>query len=187
MNRILSIIMALVCCTLASCDKEEWSNNNSEMVNVFYVGFENWGKTTAEFNKNAVVYSVKSGDTAKIPIQFWSEQYRTWNVETFFYTAGTLVNGTDYQIVDDKGNVVTPVSPGKYSMIWNNAVKGVKNVYVKILKSNANKTFLLQTFDPAASTPISPQDVATTIHNKTNDYEVRAFSTNYKVTIKVTN
>ncbi|MEZ5005108.1 MAG: hypothetical protein R2738_02115 [Bacteroides graminisolvens] len=173
-------MMAISSILLISCDKNEWSNGNPSMANVYYIGFQQW---SAKFD-NSIKYNVNRGDTVSIPVQFYCESIHSYDVITYYYVAGTLVRGTDYNIIDQNGHILNPDADGSFSLIWPNAIKGVQRIYVKAL-NNATGSLMLQTFDPNAAVPISSADVSTTTNNKTDNYEVRTFSQNYKVTINV--
>ncbi len=179
MKKIL-FILAAFCCILVSCDKNEWGNGDPSLANVYYVGFQQW---STKFD-NSIQYNVNRGDTVSAPVQFYSEQVCPYDVVTYYYVAGSLVRGTDYQIVDENGTVLSPDVNGAFSLIWAKAIKGIKKIYVKALNSKVG-SFTLLTFNPNATVPISPNDVSTTTNNKTDEYEVRAFTQNYKVTINI--
>lgn len=180
MKKILYFLFIMASClTWTSCNKNEWDNNNSEMEHIYYFGFQDWGD-----RKNKVTFNVKQGETLEIPVQFWSEYIRSYDVIAFYYTAGKLVLNKDYQVLDDSGNPISPDETGAYIMKWDKAVKGVKNIHIKAM-NGAKGSFNILTFNPNASTPISASDVASTTNNKTNAYEVRAFSQNYKVTVNI--
>jgi len=179
MKKILLAFMVLVPFIFTNCKKDPWNNGDPAYEHIYYYGFENWGNL-----KNDVKYNVSRGTTLAIPVQFQSERVRSYDVNTFYYVAGTAVRGTDYQMVDSTGTELTPDSNGAFIMIWPKAVKGVKNIYVKALNGSTG-TFLVQTFDPNAAVPISNTDVSTTTNNKTDQYEVRAYSQNYKVTVTI--
>lgn len=180
MKKILFLLAATFCFVLSSCNREEMPDGDPSMEHVYYIGFQQW---SAKFD-NSIKYDVNRGDTLEVPVQFYSERVRAYDVTTFYYVSGSLVNGVDYNIVDDNGNTLTPDSNGAFSLLWPQAIKGVKRIHVKALNHNAG-TFTLLTFNPNATVPISSADVSTTTNNKTDEYEVRAFSQNYKVTINV--
>jgi hypothetical protein len=127
---------------------------------------------------------VAQGSTVEVPMQFWCEFVRSYDVETYYYVAGNLERGKDYEIVDASGNTMQPNSDGAFVMTWPNAKKGVQNIYIKALNGSKG-SFLLQTFNPNSGVTLTNQDVNTTIQNKTDNYEVRIFTQNYKVTINV--
>lgn len=179
MKKILFLLVA-ISSILVSCDKNEWSDGDPSMANIYYVGFQQW---SAKFD-NSVKYDVNRGDTIGVPVQFYCESVHSYDVVTYYYVAGTLVRGTDYDIIDQSGNVLSSDTKGAFALTWPNAIKGVQRIYVKAL-NNATGSFTLLTFDPNATVPISSTDVSTTTNNKSNDYEVRAFSQNYKVTVNV--
>lgn len=89
-----------------------------------------------------------------------------------------------YVVVDENGSVINPDSYGAYSFVWKNALKGIKNIYVKAFPGSAVGTLTLQTSDPKAPTPVN-NDLSTTLQSKTSDYEVRIFLQNYKVAINI--
>jgi len=102
-------------------------------------------------------------------------------VVTKYYVTGAAVLGTDFNIVDKSGTVLTPDANGAFSLTWPQAIKGVKRVYVKALNGSA-KTFLVQTFDPNDTQVIS---YTHTPNNATDQYQVNAFTQNYKVTVTI--
>ena len=67
-------------------------------------------------------------------------------------------------------------------MVWKNAVKGSQNVYIKALPGKKGRIRVL-TFDPAKKMDVT--DVESTVIVRTNEYEVRAFSENYYVTVNI--
>lgn len=113
---------------------------------------------------------------------------RLYSPEVKYYTSSVpnadpqQVCGTDYQVVDQNGNALSFDSDGGYNTTWPNALKGSLNVYVKALNGQKGKLRVL-TFDP--NKKIVSTDVISTIIAKTNQYEVRAFSENYYVTVNV--
>jgi len=161
-----------------SCD-EPWNEGDPAMEHYYYIGFEDWGT-----QKNDVVYTVNKGATIEIPVQFHSERVRKYDVTTFYYVSsaeGELVRGKDYEIVDASGSVLTPDGNGGFPMTWSQAIKGVKNVYVKAL-NGAEGSFNVQTFNPNAGAIKHPDNI---LNNMTNDYQVDAFSQNYKVKVTI--
>lgn len=179
MKNIFLILIAFSTLFLYSCQEEPWDEGDPAMEHIYYFGFEDWGKL-----KNDVKFTLPKGETLAVPVQFHSERVRSYDVTTFYYVAGTAVRGVDYQVVDASGTVLNPDANGAFSLQWPQAVKGVQNIYVKAL-NGSNGSFTLQTFNPNAEVPISNTDPASATNNKTNDYEVRAFSQNYKVSITI--
>ncbi|MDD2306287.1 MAG: hypothetical protein PHP53_16405 [Prolixibacteraceae bacterium] len=173
---ILFITVVAVSSLFVSCKKDEWSKGDPALANVYYVGFQNW----ADF-KNSVKFNVNRNDTVSIPVQFYSEQVCSYDVVTKYYVTGAAVLGTDFNIVDKSGTVLTPDANGAFSLTWPQAIKGVKRVYVKALNGSA-KTFLVQTFDPNDTEVIS---YTHTPNNATDQYQVNAFTQNYKVTVTI--
>ena len=185
MKKLTYFLLALMCINLVSCDDDAWSDGDPALEHVYYFGFETWGyDETKKGNNNVVHYEVKQGETVAVPMQFWCEFVRSYDVTTYYYVAGNLVRGTDYEIVDANGQVLQPNADGAFTLTWPNAKKGVQNVYIKALNGSTG-SFLLQTFNPNSSVTLSNQDVSSTIQNKTDDYEVRIFTQNYKVTINI--
>jgi hypothetical protein len=176
--------MVIICCAFVSCDNDEWSNGDPAMEHVYYFGFENWGNSSSSFNNNRVEYTVEQGKTVEIPVQFHSERVRSYDVVVYYYVsteASDLKRGVDYQIVDDKGAVIELDANGAFSISFPQAKKGVKNIYVKALTAGTG-SFNVLTFDPAAGEISHPDNI---INSQTNDYEVRAFTRNYKVKVNV--
>lgn len=175
MKKILLILLAIIAtCSFTSCSDDEWSDGDPAMEHIYYIGFQDWGKL-----KNDVVFNVKQGETLAIPIQFHSERVRSYNVVTYYYVSGALIRGTDYQIVDEAGKVLEPDTNGAFTADWPQAIKGVKNIYVKALNASVG-SFNVLTFDPKDE--ITYTNITNSI---TNDYEVRSFTQNYKVTINI--
>ena len=171
--------------------EDDWGNNNSEMEHIYYFGPQVWGyDDTKQGNNNVVHYEVNQGETVAIPMQFWSEFTRSYDVTTFYYvtvdpnSAVALVNGVDYEVVDANGTRLSPNSGGAYEMFWPQAKKGVQNVYIRALNGNTG-SFRLQTFNPNSDVTLTNQDVSSTIQNKTTDYEVRIFTQNYRITVNI--
>lgn len=179
MKNIFLMLIVFTALFFNSCQEEPWNEGDPAMEHIYYFGFEDWGKL-----KNDVKFTVVQGETLAVPVQFHSEQVRSYDVTTFYYVAGTAVRGADYQIVDANGTALNPDANGAFSLVWPQAVKGVQTIYVKALNGSTGN-FLLQTFDPNAEVPISNTDPTSATNNKTNDYEVRAFSQNHKVSITI--
>ena len=67
-------------------------------------------------------------------------------------------------------------------MTWPNAKQGSQDVYIKAL-NGATGSLKVLTFDPTKK--MDQTDVSSTIIVKTNEYEVRAFTENYYVTVNI--
>lgn len=178
MKKILLILTAIsLSFTFTNCsDDDKWDATDLAMEHIYYIGFEDWGKL-----KNDVVFNVKAGDVQAIPVQFHSERVRSYDVVTYYYVSGTPVLGVDFQIVDENNNIVQPDTNGAYKMDWPKAVKGIKNIYVKALKVSSTPV-IVSTFNPNIGEISHPDNIT---NSKTNNYEVRAFSQNYKVTVNL--
>lgn len=174
------IIPALLC--LMSCQKEQWGNDNPEYENVFYFGFQDWGRLM-----NDVTFSVAQGETIGIPVQFWCSGSRSFNAVSFYYVTTDLRTGTDYQIVDAQGKALTPNADGAYEMTWNlnqpdtTDNHRINHIYLKALHG-AKGDLTLQTFNPNDTAAISNNY---TPNNLTPQYEVHTFTQNYKVKVSV--
>ncbi|WP_145996406.1 hypothetical protein [Dysgonomonas massiliensis] len=211
MKKFLFLAITVLCSLgFMSCDDDKWTDGDPSMEHIYYFGFEDWGG----YN-NKVEYTVKKDQIVKIPVQFFSERVRSYDVVTYYYASSkNLTYGEDYLIVDEKGNTIEADENGAYIMHWPQAEKGVQNVYVKTLRdtpkyiydeSNVNKegltedeieaaikkekerikslnTFNVLTFDPSVGKIAHPDNIT---NSKTNDYEVRSFSQNYKVNVVV--
>lgn len=184
MKNIFAILLIAIGCSFVSCSDDAWGDGDPAMEHIYYFGFENWGQTNGEFNNNKVVYNVDQGNTLEIPVQFHSERVRKYDITVYYYVSGDasdLKRGMDYQITDDKGTVLEPDANGAFSMSFPQAKKGVKNIYIKTLNGNKG-SFNVLTFDPAAGEISHPDNIT---NSQTKDYEVRAFSRNYKVKVNV--
>lgn len=188
-KNIFILIVVVLCGVLTSCGDDEWGNNNPAMEHIYYYGLDN----EAYPGGNEKVYNVTHGQTVAIPSRFWSAFTRTYNPEVYYYTysknedgeilsSPELICGEDYQVVDHNGNILTPDRNGAYSMVWPNAKQGVQNIYIKALNGNKG-TIRVLTFDPTKA--MSSSDVSSTIIVKTDEYEVRAFTENYYVTVNI--
>lgn len=191
MNTLTSkITIALISCvalffTSCSIEHDEWEDGDPAMSHIYYYGFEQWGSIPGG---NDVTYTVRQGETLDIPVQFHSKYSRPYSPMVFYYTtpdpeAEALTCGTDYVVVDESGNTITPeASTGAYEMIWPNAEGGVQQIHIKALNGKKG-TFRVLTFDPQKEMDVT--DVTTTTIVKTDEYEVRAFSENYYVTVTI--
>lgn len=186
LNKLTLISVFAISCLLAACsnDHDEWENGDPAMAHIYYYCFEQWGGIPGG---NDISYSVKQGETIAIPTQFYSSFTRKYSPEVYYYTspnpkAEELVCGIDYVVVDKDGNTLTPDASGAYTMTWPNAKKGVQNIYIKTLNGKKG-SFRVLTFDPTKKMDVT--DVSTTSIIKTDEYEVRAFSENYFVTVSI--
>lgn len=215
MKKILYAFMALfTAVSLTSCDDDDWDYDESLEHEYFYGpqvwGYDNPAKPQNGIGANNVVfYNVEQGQTVAVPMQFWCEFQRSYDVVTYYWTAPKpegekyikelkkysnddliaydgpeLVRGVDYEIVDEGGKVLTPDERGAFAMYWPNALKGVRNIYVKALPGGKKGTFNLMTCSPDAEVP-NASEVGTTYQHTTGQYSVRIFSQNYRVSINV--
>ncbi len=180
MKKILFATTALLFgLTLTSCSDDDWTTDPTLEHEYFY-GFEDWGKF-----KNDVVYNIVQGGTATIVTHFWSERpQRGINAEVAYYTiSDELQLGTDYQVVDDNGNTLTPENNGGYKVVWENCTKGDKNICIKAL-SDKTGSVTVTTWDPSR-TGDDAISFTNTYIVQTDKYAVRAFTENYKVTVNL--
>lgn len=193
-NKIICICILTASCVLAGCsnDHDEWENGDPALAHVYYYCFEKWGNIPGG---NDVNYSVKQGETIAVPTQFYSSFTRKYSPVVYYYTAPilpkkgqtlteeeTLQCGIDYVVVDENGQELTPDASGAYEMVWPNANKGVQNIYIKTLNGKKG-SFRVLTFAPDKKMDVT--DVTTTTITKTDEYEVRAISENYYVTVVI--
>jgi hypothetical protein len=197
MKKLIYILTIATAAILTSCSNNQtWPAGAPEYENTYYIGFQDWGKYD-----NAIVFTVKKDSTLKIPVQFFSEQVKGYDVTIKYYACDStyltskkvgIVStsfakvGTDFNFVDDNGAVLTPDAKGAFPMIWPKAVKGVKNITIKAIK-NATRTgtysFYLQFIDRYTNGDIS---VTNRLNNQTDQYTVNAFTQNFvrKITIQ---
>lgn len=190
-NKLALICVFTIGCLLTGCsnDHDEWEDGNPDLAHVYFYCFEKWGGIPVG---NDVTYSVKQGETIAIPTEFYSSFTRKYSPEVYYYTSTIppkkdevvidLICGTDYVVVDKDGNTLTPDASGAYKMVWPNAKEGVQNIYIKTLNGKKGN-FRVLTFDPTKKMDVT--DPSTTSIIKTDEYEVRAFSENYFVTVSI--
>ncbi len=183
MKKTLIFLTLAVCTFFASCGDDEWDYDHS-LEHVYYYGLCN----EAFPGGNEKQYNVAQGDTVGVPTQFFSAFTRSYSPEVYYYTSPVpdadpqLVCGTDYVVVDANGNELTPDANGAYPMVWPNAKQGIQNIYIKALNGQKGSLRVL-TFDPNKT--MSNMDVESTVIVRTNQYEVRAFTENYYVTVNI--
>jgi len=197
MKNLIYIFLIALSTALAGCSNDQtWPAGDVKYENTYYIGFQDWGKLD-----NAITFTVKKDSTLKIPVQFYSEQVKTYDVTVKYYAsdstfltakkvgiAPALIAqvGTDFNFVDDKGNVLAPDDKGAYSMVWPQAVKGVKNISIKAIKSatrTGTYSFYLQFIDRKTNGDIT---VTNRLNNAVDPYTVDAFTQNFvrKITIQ---
>ena len=198
MKKIYHIIACALCTmimgmSLSSCSDDAWGNDNPETENVFYFGFEDWGRLN-----NGVGYTVAQGQTVEIPVQFWCAGARTFDAEAFYYVDSSLTLGTDFLIVDADGHQLQQDAKGAFAMTWqltgtdttNN--HRVQHIYLKAL-NGAKGDVTITTFDPKdvdADGKVrisngSTDGVIYTPNNINSQYEVHCFTQNYKVKVTI--
>jgi hypothetical protein len=185
----LMSLVGLLCGGLmfTACDNDDWGNDNEEKMNEFFFGFQDWGTL-----KNDVVFNVNQGSTVEIPVQFWCAGTRSFNAEAFYYVSSNLALGTDYQIVDANGSPLTQDARGAFVMTWDltspDATNNhrVQNIYLKAL-NGAKGDVTVMTFDPKDVDESGKIKIsnAYTPNNITSQYEVHAFTQNYKVKVTI--
>jgi hypothetical protein len=182
MKKIIALlVMTVTCYTFVSCSKDAWSDGDPALEHVYFFGFEDVGPLGSNRYKNSVVYNIDRDSTVDIPVQFFSERIRSYDVTVYYYVSG-LTLGTDYQIVDENNTVLSPAGTNSaFSMIFPQAKKEIKNIRVKAL-NGATGSFSVLTFDPNAGAISHPDNIT---NSKTENYEVRAFTMNYKVTVNI--
>ncbi len=185
----LMSLVGLLCGGLmfTACDNDDWGNDNEEKMNEFFFGFQDWGTL-----KNDVVFNVNQGSTVEIPVQFWCAGTRSFNAEAFYYVSSNLALGTDYQIVDANGSPLSQDARGAFVMTWDltspDATNNhrVQNIYLKAL-NGAKGDVTVMTFDPKDVDESGKIKIsnAYTPNNITSQYEVHAFTQNYKVKVTI--
>lgn len=182
MKKIIFALMSLIVSfTFASCSDDDWSTDPSLDHEYFY-GFNDWGKY-----KNDVVFKITKGETANIATHFWSERPQNGvNAEVSYYTVSDdLTLGVDYLVVGDNGETLTPDANGGYKVVWENCAKGDKNINIKAL-SDKKGNVTVTIWNPAR-TGDDAISFTNTYIIQTDKYSVRAFTENYKVTVKMNN
>jgi hypothetical protein len=187
---------------ISSCKKEAWTTDPA-LEHLYYTGFHKTGvfsdalnyeiamDGTARWcvNSTAWIETGSDGVSSDIPFEFHSERVRTYDVTTYFWVsnnddASVLVAGIDYAVIDKAGNTIN-LADGKYSLIWQQAKKGIQNVKIKRLTSTKG-SLKVNTLNPANGTPATTEDEyrESTLNSKTGEYEVRGLSHDFnKVTV----
>ena len=191
MKRNIFKLLSLFCLLcggmmLTACD-DDWGNDNAEKMNEFFFGFQDWGNL-----KNNVTFTVSQGSTVEIPVQFWCSGTRSFDAEAFYYVDSSLTLGTDYQIVDANGTPVSQNAKGAFVMSWNlrsvDATNNhrVQHIYLKAL-NGAKGDVTVMTFDPKDVDDAGKIKISNsyTPNNITGQYEVHAFTQNYKVKVSI--
>lgn len=198
MKKIIYQIACVLCImtfglSQSSCSDDAWGNDNPETENVFYFGFQDWGRLN-----NGVAYTVNQGETLDIPVQFWCAGSRSFDAEAFYYVDSNLTLGTDYQIVDANGNALQQDAKGSFSMKWQLTGSDdtdnhrIQSIYFKAL-NGAKGDVTVSTFDPKdvdADGKVkisngSTDGVIYTPNNINSQYEVHCFTQNYKVKVTI--
>jgi hypothetical protein len=198
MKKIIYQIACVLCImtfglSQSSCSDDAWGNDNPETENVFYFGFQDWGRLN-----NGVAYTVNQGETLDIPVQFWCAGSRSFDAEAFYYVDSNLTLGTDYQIVDANGNALQQDAKGAFSMKWQLTGSDdtdnhrIQSIYFKAL-NGAKGDVTVSTFDPKdvdADGKVkisngSTDGVIYTPNNINSQYEVHCFTQNYKVKVTI--
>jgi hypothetical protein len=198
MKKIIYQIACVLCImtfglSQSSCSDDAWGNDNPETENVFYFGFQDWGRLN-----NGVAYTVNQGETLDIPVQFWCAGSRSFDAEAFYYVDSNLTLGTDYQIVDANGNALQQDAKGAFTMKWQLTGSDdtdnhrIQSIYFKAL-NGAKGDVTVSTFDPKdvdADGKVkisngSTDGVIYTPNNINSQYEVHCFTQNYKVKVTI--
>ena len=188
---LLGILFAAF--SLTSCDDDAWGNDNPETENVFYFGFQDWGRLN-----NGVTFNVNQGETLDIPVQFWCAGSRTFDAQAFYWVDTALNLGTDFLIVDENGNAIQPSANGGFVMNWKltgaDATNNhrIQNIRLKALQG-AKGDVTVTTFDPkdvddAGKSKLSngsADGVIYTPNNITQQYEVHCFTQNNRVKVTI--
>ena len=198
MKKIIYQIACVLCImtlglSQSSCSDDAWGNDNPETENVFYFGFQDWGRLN-----NGVAYTVNQGETLDIPVQFWCAGSRSFDAEAFYYVDTNLTLGTDYQIVDANGNALQQDAKGAFTMKWQLTGSDdtdnhrIQSIYFKALNGTKGDV-TVSTFDPKdvdADGKVkisngSTDGVIYTPNNINSQYEVHCFTQNYKVKVTI--
>jgi len=184
MKKIIMVLAAAIAAlSFSSCVKlDPWTKGDPSQDHVYFIGF-NWGSTSKDFNKNGVKYDVTQGNTLEIPYKLESAFVRDYDVVTYYYIESSLVNGTDYVVVDENGTTLTPAADGSYPMNWPQAKGEIKKIYLKALNGTKG-TLKVKTIGSDHVTP-SSADLSTLIQHETSQYTIRIFSLNYYVTVTI--
>ena len=179
--------------SLTSCSDDAWGNDNPETENVFYFGFQDWGKLN-----NSVTFTVSQGQTLDIPVQFWCAGSRSFDAQAFYWVDTNLTLGTDFQIVDDNGSPLQQAANGAFTMNWKLTGPDttdnhrVQNIHLKALQGTTG-TVTVSTYDPkdvdadgkSKISNGSADGVIYTPNNINQQYEVHCLTQNNRVKVTI--
>jgi len=192
-------ITVMFCST--GCDNiDDWTTD-PDLEHVYYFGFYKTGTFsdalnyeiaadgTAKWRVNTGSWRVTGSDgiSSNIPLELHSQLKYKYDIVSYFYVTNSgesaLVAGTDYVVLDDSGNTITP-SNGKYTLTWSQANKEKrKDIRIKRLTATTG-VLKVNTLDPAKGTPVVTEDkyIESTRNNLTDQYDLRGLTHDFNKT-----
>ena len=87
MKKTIMLLAVIGSLFFTSCsDDNDWDYDHS-LENVYFFGPQVWGyESNKKSADNVAVYQVEKGDVVAIPMQFWCEFIRSYDVTTFYKT-----------------------------------------------------------------------------------------------------
>jgi hypothetical protein len=198
--RICILLMALASILLTSCRDDDYPDGKPEYEHFYYAGYlkmdDTWTFIDLEWNNNSKV-TIQKGETGiiKLPVHFYSERVRDYDAHVKYFikslgiTEGIAKEGVDFEVVDENGNKVQPLEAGIYEIVFPQAKKATKAIYIKPLGNVVEETRTIyidlclgnENGVPVSTSPetgMSSQD--SRINNKTDQYTVATFTQAYR-------
>ena len=169
MKTKIFLVGILLAGMFSACEKREYLLGLPEYDHHYYIAYVPYNNTQVTVNKN-------QASLVKFEVSFNSSFTRSYDaVAQYKLTPATIngttaaVLGTDFNVVDSKGNVINPVD-GKYSITFPKAVKARDTIYIKLLNN------------PAAGARAVNVDL---IENLTSEYRVDTMSVAFRRPLRI--
>lgn len=199
-TKILFLLVALTATLFTSCRDDDYPDGKSEYEHFYYAGYlkqdNTWTFINLEWNNNSKI-AIQKGQTdiIKLPVHFYSERVRDYDAHVKYFIKSLGVEGDiakegiDFDVVDESGNKIQPIETGVYEMVFPQAKKATKAIYIKPLGNLAEgvRTIYIdlclgnETGKPVNTSPetgMSSQD--SRINNKTDQYTIATFTQAYR-------
>lgn len=188
-----------------SCSDDDWGDGESAYEHVYMLDFEQ--KVSSNNSTINKLEKDKSQDINLQFYSERVRGYDVTTYHHVY--SNNRKHGVDFDVLDTNNSVATPNADGTYSFVWKQAQKGIQTLRIKRLSatkevyneslvdvtglSAANKkkaidkekkrvddlnTIFVRLFSTSED-PFHNDSVVNTVNNKTNDYEVRIFTSNY--------
>lgn len=195
MRSIATVLIILAYFFITSCEKEN-VNFPKGYDHIYYAFFDYIIDDLGNVNSRNLAIDIprNSADSTQLGIKFMSNYLRDYDVDVKLYvkqsedflnqqgikTAPPLaIPGIDFMLSDESGKVLTPIKEGEltyYSIRFENARKGIQNVYIKMLNNQDDPSdksvwvsFASEIVDQVTS---EEEFMNTAMNNKQEEYTV---------------